>query len=111
MSNLEPELQALRDTLLEMLALANSQLTKCRKAINKLDVDTAKDIIESEKRVNELELCIDRDCENILALYNPVATDLRFVISALKISNDLERIGDNAKGVAKVIINDLGKGS
>ncbi len=111
MSNLEPELQALRENLLDMLALVTNQLAKCKKAISKLDAEIALEVIESEKRVNQLELYIDRDCENILALYNPVASDLRFVLSCLKISNDLERIGDNAKGFAKVLVTNLEKAS
>jgi phosphate transport system protein len=61
------------------------------------------EIIESEKKVNIQELSIDRDCENILALYTPVATDLRLVLATLKISNDLERIGDNAKSLARFL--------
>jgi phosphate transport system protein len=55
--------------------------------------------------VNAYELKIDRDCENIFALYNPVAVDLRFVLAALKINNNLERTGDIAEGIGKFIIS------
>lgn len=109
MLNLEAELQALNDNLMEMLDLVTSQLIKCRKALVKSDPDAASEVRSAEKRVNALELTIDKDCENILALYNPVATDLRFVISSLKIGNDLERIGDNANALAKFLSSSIQK--
>ena len=60
--------------------------------------------IPNEKRVNALELKIDKDCENIFALFNPVAIDLRFVLAVLKINSNLERIGDIADGIARYVI-------
>jgi phosphate transport system protein len=62
-------------------------------------------VVQAEKRVNGLELKIDRDCENIFALLTPVAVDLRFVLAVLKINSNLERIGDIAEGNAKYIID------
>jgi phosphate transport system protein len=109
MVSLEPELHALKENLLEMMDLVTSQLTKCRKALVKLDVEAAEEVLAAEKRVNALELSIDKDCENILALYNPVATDLRLVLASLKIGNDLERIGDNANALAKFFAANLHK--
>ncbi len=58
-----------------------------------------------EKRVNGSELKIDRDCENIFALFCPVAIDLRFLLAVLKINSNLERIGDIAEGIAKYVID------
>jgi len=101
MLTIEPELNALKDNLLEMMDLVTSQLTKCRKSYLKCDNEAAEEVLTNEKRVDALELNIDKDCENILALYNPVATDLRFVLTSLKMGNDLERIGDNARALAK----------
>ena len=109
MSPLELELQAVKDNLCDMLGLVKSQLVKCKEAIENKDVDLAIEIIESEKKVNIQELSIDRDCENILALYTPVATDLRLVLATLKISNDLERIGDNAKSLARFLKSNIKK--
>lgn len=100
MSNLEIELQALKENLLEMMDLVSQQITKCKKATLSGDVTLAQEVLANEKRINALELTMDKDCENILALHNPVATDLRFVLAVLKITNDLERIGDNAKNIA-----------
>ncbi len=109
MSPLELELQAVKDNLCDMLGLVKSQLIKCKEAIENKDVELALEIIESEKQVNVQELAIDRDCENILALYTPVATDLRLVLATLKIANDLERIGDNAKSLARFLKSNVKK--
>jgi phosphate transport system protein len=103
MSIIEPELTALKDNLLDMIKLVISQIEKSKEAVQKIDVKLAEEIMEDERKINNQELAIDRDCENVLALHTPVAIDLRFVLSALKISNDLERIGDNTNSVAKFV--------
>jgi len=109
MSNLEIELQALKENLLEMMGLVSEQIELCRQATISGDLKLAEQVIENEKRVNALELTMDKDCENILALHNPVATDLRFVLAVLKITADLERIGDNAKNIATFLIKNSKK--
>jgi phosphate transport system protein len=106
MPAIEPELQALKDNLCDMLDLVRNQMVKCRDAVQKSDLKLAEEVIEDEKKVNGQEIAIDRDCESILALYTPVATDLRLVLAALKITNDLERIGDNAKSLARFLITE-----
>jgi phosphate transport system protein len=108
MPAIEPELQALKDNLCDMLSLVRNQMIKCRDAVRKHDLKLAEEVIEDEKKVNGQEIAIDRDCESILALYTPVATDLRFVLATLKITNDLERIGDNAKSLARFLIAEKG---
>jgi phosphate transport system protein len=109
MPAIEAELQALRENLDDMLSMVKSQLEKCITAVEKKDVAVAKEILDDEKKINIQELAIDRDCENILALHTPVATDLRLVLATLKITNDLERIGDSAKSFAKILTGDLSK--
>lgn len=103
MPAIEPELQALRENLLDMLSMVKDQMEKCKQAIQKKDADMAREVIEDERKINVQELAIDRDCENILALFTPVATDLRLVLATLNISNDLERIADSAKSLAKFV--------
>jgi len=103
MPPIEPELQALRENLNDMLSMVKNQLERCMEAIKKEDAKIAEKVLDDEKKVNIQELAIDRDCENILALFTPVATDLRIVLAALKITNDLERIGDSAKSLAKIL--------
>ena len=95
--------------MLDMLSMVRAQLEKCIQAIQEKDASMAAQIKNDEKKINIQELAIDRDCENILALHTPVATDLRLVIATLKIANDLERIGDSAKSLAKVLSGELTK--
>jgi len=105
MKILEHELHELRAELTAMADLVHTQIVKCKEAFEKYDMDLASEIIHSEKKVNSYELKIDKDCENILALHTPVANDLKFVIAALKISYNLERIGDHVVALAKYIRN------
>ena len=104
MTHLEEELGLLRNELTNMWELVISQLVKTNEALLQFDKDLAREVVATEKRVNSLELKIDRDCENIFALYNPVAVDLRTVLAVLKMNNNLERNGDIAEGIAKYII-------
>src|SRR6201994_334711 len=104
MAQLETELQLLKTEVVNMWTLVNSQLSKARQAFLNFDKDLAREVVTKEKRVNGSELKIDRDCENIFALFCPVAVDLRFVLAVLKINSNLERIGDIAEGIAKYII-------
>ncbi|MCE3279594.1 MAG: phosphate transport system regulatory protein PhoU [Bacteroidetes bacterium] len=105
MSHLDIELQQLKAETLKMWALVNLQLRKGKDSLVNLDKDLAREVILSERRVNAYELKLDRDCENIFALFNPVAVDLRCVLAVLKINNNLERTGDIVEGIAKFVTN------
>lgn len=105
MSHLDIELQQLKAETIKMWALVNLQLRKGKDALVNLDKDLAREVILSERRVNAYELKLDRDCENIFALFNPVAVDLRCVLAVLKINNNLERTGDIVEGIAKFVTN------
>lgn len=87
-----------------MWILVQSQLNKAKEAMVNFDKDLAREVLIKEKRVNSYELKIDLDCENIFALYCPVAVDLRFLLAALKINTNLERIGDIAAGIAIYVV-------
>lgn len=104
MNLLETELGELKTELIEMTFLVKGQLDKCIAAFYTFDKDLAKEVIKNEKRVNGSELKIDSKSEHILALFNPVAIDLRFVVASLKMVSDLERIGDNAKGISQYVV-------
>ena len=101
----EVELPKLRNSIIEMMDLVQSQIDKGFKAVQTFDDELAYDIIATEKRVNALELKIDRDCENCLALYSPVAVDLRFIMASYNINSSLERVGDNAESIAGYILH------
>ena len=104
MTHLEKELMRLKDQVIDMMYLVRNQLHKAKEAFVEHDKDLAREIRHYENRVNASELSIDKDCENILALYNPVAIDLRFVIASLKVNTQLERMGDHADGIAGYIL-------
>jgi phosphate transport system protein len=104
MTPLENEITALKKELISMWILVQSQMNKAREAMIQFDKDLAREVLVKEKRVNSFELKIDRDCENIFALYCPVAIDLRFLLAALKINTNLERIGDIAAGIALYVV-------
>lgn len=103
MTQFETEIRDVKSEVINMWQLVLSQLTKAKEAMLAFDKDLAREVMAREKRVNALELKIDRDCENIFALYCPVAIDLRFLLAVLKINTNLERIGDIADGIARYI--------
>ena len=109
MTQLENEILSVKTEVLSMWNLVESQLKKVRKAMINMDRDLAREVVLKEKRVNAFELKIDRDCENIFALYCPVAIDLRFLLAALKINTNLERIGDIAEGIGRYVIENAGE--
>jgi phosphate transport system protein len=97
----DQELHRLDNIVAEMGGLAESQLASAMEAVVKRDADLATVVIESDTRVDELEREIESLVVRLLALRQPMARDLRQIIAALKISTDLERIGDYATNVAK----------
>jgi len=105
MTHLDNELKKLKQDMNEMFSLVTSQMDKSRKALVDFDKDLAREVRVNEKRVNSFELKLDRDCENIIALFNPVAVDLRLVLASLKINSNLERIGDIAEGIAQFVLS------
>lgn len=105
MTQFETEIQDVKSEIINMWELVLLQLTKAKEAMINFDKDLAREIISTEKRVNAFELKIDRDCENIFALYCPVAIDLRFLLAVLKINNNLERVGDIAEGIGRYIVD------
>src|SRR5688572_11514699 len=105
MTHLDIEIKKLKTDMSEMFGLVYSQLEKARQALVEFDQDLAREVRVNEKRVNSFELKLDRDCENIIALMNPVAIDLRFVLACLKINSNLERIGDIAEGICQFVLN------
>jgi len=106
MIHLDKELRQLKKTTTNMWILVQSQIEKAYQALVTNDKDLAREVILNEKRVNSMELKIDSDCEDIFALYSPVASDLRTVLATLKINNNLERIGDLAEGISKHILSE-----
>lgn len=105
MRHLEQELKSLRQDIIDMWKLVISQVSTAGDAILTFDKDLAMQVSMREKKVDAYELKIDNDCENIIALNQPVAVDLRFVLAVLKINSNLERIADFAYGISRLVIN------
>ena len=104
MTQLETELQLLKNEVKNMWDLVHTQLVKAKTSLVNFDKNLAREVVAKERRVNAYELKIDRDCEDIFALYTPVAVDLRFLLAVLKINTNLERTGDIAEGIAKYVL-------
>lgn len=99
--HLDDELAILRDMLLDMASLVDEQLAEAINAVSTCDKELAERVRSRDDEVDAFELKVDSQCERILALFTPVAMDLRLIITAVKINTDLERIGDHAKNLAK----------
>jgi phosphate transport system protein len=97
------ELEKLKKKILSLGALVEERVYLAIKAIEDRDPDLAEKIIRSDHEIDETEVEIEEECLKILALYQPVAIDLRFIIAVIKINNDLERIGDEAVNIAERI--------
>jgi phosphate transport system protein len=99
----DQELDGLKDKLLTMASLAETSLIQAVKALIDRDEDLAKGVRKFDRSIDRLEIDIDETAVVLLSKA-PLARDLRFIIVAMKISNDLERVGDEAKGIAKQAI-------
>ena len=97
----DEELKSLKEMLLEMAARAEEQIVLAVRALKDREEKMACRVLEREEAVNLLDIEIDGMCMRLLALRQPLATDLRFITSAMKISSDLERIGDLAVNIAE----------
>ncbi|HEY3066523.1 MAG TPA: phosphate signaling complex protein PhoU [Methylomirabilota bacterium] len=95
------ELEALKQTLLAMGALVEDQIRRVMRALVERDSELAQDVIERDRQVNAWDVEVDEKCVELLALYQPAASDLRFITTAMKIVTDLERIGDQAVNIAQ----------
>ncbi len=94
-------IEQLQLMLQELAALAENAVLKSIKAVDELDVALADTIIVNDEQLDRSEIQIEEECLKILALYQPVAGDLRQVITILKINNEIERIGDMAVNIAE----------
>lgn len=102
---IESELELLKKEVNEMWVLVYNQLDRAGEAVLTFDKELAEQVKVRERRVNAFELKIDSDIEDVIALYNPVGIDLRFVLAMLKINSNLERLGDFAEGIVRFVID------
>ncbi|HOM17514.1 MAG TPA: phosphate signaling complex protein PhoU [Thermoguttaceae bacterium] len=98
--HLQRELEQLKRSLLTLCGLVEDQVQRAVQALVSRNAEAAQQVEQRDIEIDHREVEIEEECLKILALYQPVASDLRFIISALKINNDLERIGDLAVNLA-----------
>lgn len=109
MKVIEQEIAALKNTINEMWALVHQQIYNAGEAMLTGDKELAYKVLSRERRVNAFELKIDSDCEDIIALYAPVAIDLRFVLAMYKINTNLERLSDFSRKYRTLLLSTCGR--
>ena len=99
--HIQRQIDALKQKILYVGTLVEEAIAKAISALINRDAVLANKVIETDAVIDRMEVDVEEECLKILALYQPVAADLRFVVAVLKINNDLERMGDLAKNIAK----------
>ncbi|MBI3802691.1 MAG: phosphate signaling complex protein PhoU [Nitrospirae bacterium] len=97
----EEELTRLKERILKMGALVETQIAASIKALVERDTALAKQTIQNDHLVNAMDVEVDEECIRLLALYQPAARDLRFITTAMKITTDLERMSDLAEDICE----------
>jgi phosphate transport system protein len=95
------EIDNLKKLILSLGAIVEEQIQRAMLALERQDKNLANEIIQKDREIDSLEIVIEEECLKILALYQPVAKELRFVVAVLKMNNDLERMGDLAANMAE----------
>lgn len=99
--HLEKELDRLKKLIYTLGARVDESLELAVKSFQENDVDLANKIIDGDHAIDDMEVEVEEECLKALALYQPVAIDLRFIVAVMKMNSDLERIGDLAADIAK----------
>lgn len=99
--HLDDELKDLKDQLLRMGALVETQIQGALRALTERDAALANQVIENDHQVNALDVEVDENGLRLLALYQPAARDLRFITTAMKIATELERMSDLAENICE----------
>lgn len=98
--HLQREVEKLKKMILALSAVVEESVQRAVRSLEEMDVPLAEQVIGSDDQVDQMEVDLEEECLKVLALHQPVAADLRFIVSVLKINNDLERIADLAVNVA-----------
>ena len=106
--HLQREIDKLKKSLLSLCALVEDQLESAMDALQERDGTKAQRVLERDSEVDQREVEVEEECLKALALHQPVACDLRFLVSVLKMNKDLERIGDMAVNIARKAITVAG---
>lgn len=99
--HMQLEIEKIKRMVLSLSAVVENRLHQAVKSLHARDADLAQVVIAGDQEVDQAEVEVEEECLKMLALYQPVASDLRYIVAVLKITNDLERIGDMAVNIAK----------
>ena len=97
-------LREIQDDVLVMGSMVEKAIGRSIEALKKRDLDMAHQVIADDLKINEKRFDIEENCVKLIATQQPMASDLRIIISVLSIMTDLERIGDHAEGIAKIVV-------
>lgn len=106
----DSELNALSSRVMELGGLVESQIRQAIYAVSEFNADVARQVMETEDRVNQMEVDIDRDLSSVIARRQPTARDLRLLMAISKTTANLERVGDEARRIARMVLSIVGKG-
>jgi phosphate transport system protein len=98
---LQQEIETIKTRLRSLVATAKDAVEKAVRSVDERDAALAKEVIDGDVVLDHAEVGLEEDCLKILALHQPVATDLRVIVSVMKMNNDMERIGDLAVNIAE----------
>lgn len=102
--HLQRQIEQLKQKILFVGSMVEGAIANAVAALVDRDENLAAKVLQEDSEIDRMEVDVEEDCLKILALYQPVAVDLRFVVAVLKINNDLERMGDLAKNIAKRVV-------
>jgi len=103
--HLNKEMDSLKIKLMDTASLVEDSINKAILSILERDTDLAKEVIKQDDDIDNKEVDVEEECLKILALYQPVATDLRYIVAILKVNNDLERMGDLAVNISEYALS------
>lgn len=103
--SLENQLRLLKEDILKMGSLLQEQIYKSNRSMTEKNMELAREVIEKDDIVDQMELDIEKKCLYLIALKQPLAKDLRFIGTTLRIIVDIERMGDHAEDIAKIAID------
>ena len=104
MKHFQRELDTIKKMILSLGAIVEQRVHRIKQAVEDRDIDLAKEIMHLDHEIDEMEVEIEEACLKIIALHQPVAADLRFLVAVIKINNDLERIGDQVVNIAQRVV-------
>lgn len=103
-AHFDQELRALQDDLLRMGGMLDTAIALGMKSLADRDLDLARQVVADDAKINELRFNIEEACIRLIATQQPIATDLRFIVAAMNVISDMERMADHAAGIAKTVL-------